>query len=385
MIHRSTHSGLILLICSFLLVPASVFSQSNVGKIYPPEWKKYHSGESGLDIIQLTSNHEVDCGLYLYNSGFNLKDSILVFASKRTGDMNLFDIDLRTGNIRQLTDGKKIKARGAAYSSATNEVYFGQGREVKALDVHTLRERTLYHIPAGYNIAASLSVNNDGSVIAFALLSKPTPDTKPDLYHSIITTVNTMSGYAHEVTKEDTYISHVVINPVDSTKILYCHEGSWDTVAQRMWYVNQDGTGKIALRKEENPALRVGHEYWFKDGKKVGYQIGKQDKKKYIGVLDITTKDYYEYPFAEDKHTQCNSRGNLFVGDGMPKDPSISLYRIDGNTLKRSVLFRHDSSYSGEDQHPHPVFSPDDKTIFFTTDREGDSNIYIIVLTKGWD
>ena len=128
--------------------------------------------------------------------------------------------------------------------------------------------------------------------------------------------------------------------------------------------------------------FRVGHEYWFRDGKKVGYQIGTTEKRKYIGILDIATNEYYEYPFADDKHTQCNSLGNLFVGDGMPKDPSISIYKIDGLKLKRTVLFRHDSSYKDEEQHPHPIFSPDDKTIFFTTDREGNSNIYIIALPK---
>ena len=359
------------------------FGQSLKGKTYPPEWKRFTSPESGLQVIQLTSDKELSCGLYFYNDCFNLKDSILVFASKRTGSMNLFTVDLRSGIIRQLTDGKKIKARGASYSAKRNEVFFGDDHVVKALDLLTLNERVLYEIPKGYNLAASLSVNTAGSMIAFALVKKPKGDVSMNegkVYNSTIVTINTVTGYAREVTKEESYISHVIINPVDTTKILYCHEGAWDTVAQRMWFVRSDGSGKAALRPEENPLLRVGHEYWFKDGNKVGYQIGTQEQRKYIGILDIATKEFKEYPYADDKHTQSNSKGTMFVGDGMPKHADISLYTVGGSKLQKKVLFRHGSSYADEDQHPHPMFSPDDTSVFFTSDRDGVSNIYIIPL-----
>ena len=363
--------------CNFAL------SQSLVGKTYPPEWKRFTSPESGLEVIQLTSDKNLSCGLYFYNPCFNLNDSILVFASKRTGSMNLFTVNLRNGVIRQLTDGDKIRARGATYSSNRNEAFFGDDRVVKALDLATLRERVLYNIPKGYNIAASLSSSEDGGMIAFAIVRKPKGDASllsDKLYNSIIVMVNTVTGYSHEVTREENYISHVLVNPVDTTKILYCHEGAWDTVAQRMWFVNSDGSGKCALRPEEDPVLRVGHEYWFKDGKHVGYQIGTQEKRKYIGILDIATKQFKEYPYADDKHTESNSRGTLLVGDGMPKHADISLYTIESGQAKQKVLFRHNSSYDDEEQHPHPQFSPDDKSIFFTSDRDGQSNIYIIPL-----
>ncbi len=358
------------------------FTQTLSGKTYPPEWKRFTSPESGLEVIQLTSDGNLNCGLYFYNDGFNLKDSVLVFASKRTGSMNLFTVDLRSGVIRQLTDGEKVRARGATYSAERNEVYFGDDRVVKALDIRTLKERTLYNIPKGFNIAASLSVNVDGSMIAFAVVKKPKNNASGigQPYQSIIVAVNTITGYSHEVTNEESYISHVLINPIDTMKILYCHEGAWDTVAQRMWFVYSNGSGKCALRPEEDPTLKVGHEYWFKDGKHVGYQIGKADKRKYIGVLDIDTKEYKEYPYADDKHTECNSTGTLFVGDGMPKHADISTYTLEGGKAKQKVLFRHNSSYADEEQHPHPRFSPDDKSVFFTSDKDGQSNIYIIPL-----
>lgn len=372
----------LLLLAALFGAHGFTLSQSLVGKTYPPEWKRFTSPESGLEVIQLTSDGNLNCGLYFYNDGFNLKDSMLVFASKRTGSMNLFTVDLRSGTIRQLTHGSKIRARGATYSAARNEVFFGDDRVVKALDVKTLKERILYNIPKGFTIAASLSVTADGSMIAFAVVKKPKNDAAGvgQPFQSTIIAVNTITGYAHEVTHEESYISHVLINPVDTTKILYCHEGAWDTVAQRMWLVNSDGTGKCALRPEEDPVLRVGHEYWFNDGKHVGYQIGKPDKRKYIGILDVATKEYIEYPYADDKHTESNSTGTMFVGDGMPKHADISIYTLEGGKTKQKVLYRHNSSYEDEEQHPHPRFSPDDKSVFFTTDRDGQSNIYIIPL-----
>ena len=374
----------------FFILLSSPFipAQKNSLATFPPEWKEIASENKNIKVIRLTSSKTMDCGLYFYNDGFNLEDSTLIFVSERCGKANLFLMNLRTGSIEQLTDEKKIKARGATYCAKQRMIYYSTDKEIKSYNTATKQIEVLFTIPDKYYTSASLSSTRDGKYIAFAELKKPSLSTGnknsgDTNYHSIIYIINTAAKTTDIVTKEDFYISHVVINPVDFTKIIYCHEGDWDTVKQRMWYINSDGSGKIPLRVEDDAKLRVGHEYWSHDGKQINYQIGKFDKRKYIGVIKAKDLNHYtEFPYADDKHTQQNSTGNLFLGDGMPKSPYISIYKKTGSTLEQTQLYKHNSSYSSEVSHPHPIFSPDNKSIYFTSDSEGNSDIYLVVLNS---
>jgi oligogalacturonide lyase len=90
---------------------------------------------------------------------------------------------------------------------------------------------------------------------------------------------------------------------------------------------------------------------------------------------------YVEYPTTySDGHTQANSTGDIFVGDGSDKEPFINLYRLNNGKLTGRHLWKHESSFSQQYWHPHPRFSPDDKYILFTSCRGGDGNVYLIKL-----
>ena len=87
-------------------------------------------------------------------------------------------------------------------------------------------------------------------------------------------------------------------------------------------------------------------------------------------------------------HLMSNHDGSLVVGDGAPhstgdiqlNDPFIWVFDIAAD--KQTAVCRHDSTWKvieGERQatHPHPSFSPDNRWVLFTSDKEGMPALYL--------
>lgn len=362
---------------------------SSKGKVYRSEHKIFTTPESGLEVIQLTTDPADDSALYFTGNSFVPLDNGLVFASRRTGTWNLFYLNLKNFSFVQLTDGSNISGIGAEVCAATREVFYRDGREIKAVHLKTLVERTITTVPEGYNVSAAVSVTAAGDALAVAISEIIPLTTKTDVIYSdmderfekrpwsaVLTGRTDGTGW-HEVARQKKWISHVLINPRDAGVILYCHEGKWDRVEQRLWLVNADGTGNRPLRPEETPELRIGHEFWFADGLHVGYQA--QDSTKRIGVANTRDGTYQEYvtPFS-DGHVQASPDGKLFVGDGSDRAPFLNLYRLENGRLTGGPIHRHGSSRSQQHWHPHPAFSPDGKFVIFTSSQEGNGNVYLI-------
>ena len=384
----------------FLFFSLPIFAQTgpvnSKGKQFPSEMKTFKSEESGLAVTQLTTDPSDDSGLYFTQNGFIPDEHRLIFTSKRTGRWNLFSMNLDDGTFIQLTDGRSIAGTGAAVSSRTKQIFFIDSSVVKALDLKTLKENDLYKIPAGYSIGSSLTITSDGKTLAFSInerivLATTTSKIYSDMDEKFekkpwcaVVSGNTDGTGWHEILREKKWISHTLINPQNGNQILFCHEGNWKQVEQRLWLVASDGTGNHMVRPEETPEIQIGHEFWFNDGIHIGYQCSiPKDKNKYIGIADAGTGSFIEYPTTfKDNHVQTNPGGTLFVGDGTDNDPFINLYRLENKKLAGTHIYRHGGSFSKQEYHPHPVFTPDGNFIFFTSSKDGNGNIYMIKIKE---
>jgi oligogalacturonide lyase len=385
---------LALSVCLGIGEPAVAAGKATLkGKVYPDEHKVLKAEESGFQVLQLTTNAADDSGLYFTNRSFVPDENGLVFTSKRTGAWNLFYMNLKTFTFVQLTDSKDISGTGAEVSPATHEVFYRDGFAIKAVHLKTLAERTLTTTPKGYNVGSAVSVTAAGKALAFSITERIALATKTNVIYSdmderfakrpwsaVWTGGADGSGW-HEIARQKKWISHTLISPENPDLILYCHEGRWNQVEQRMWLVNADGSHNRPLRPEEKPEIAIGHEYWFDDGIHVGYQVRYPKGKPMIGVADTRDGSYREYPTPySDSHTQASHQGDLFIGDGTEKEPFLNLYRLEGGKLTGRHIFRHGSSFSQQHWHPHPAFSPDDAYVLFTSCRAGNGDVYLIKL-----
>ena len=365
------------------------------GKVYPDEHKVIIAEESGYEVLQLTTNSADDSGLYFTSRSFVPDENGLVFTSRRTGAWNLFYMNLKTFTFVQLTDSKKISGTGAEVSPATHEVFYSEGRMIKAVHLKTLAERVVTTVPEGYSLGSALSVTASGKALAFSITTNLVLTTKTKVIYSdmdehfakrpwsAVLTGNADGSGWHEIARQEKWLSHTLISPQNPKLILYCHEGRWNQVEQRLWLVNADGSNIHPLRVEEKPEISIGHEFWFEDGIHVGYQVSYPKGPKMIGVADTRDGSVHEYqaPYT-DGHVQASHHGNLFVGDGSDKDPSLNLYQLADGKLTGRHIFKHGSSFSQQYWHPHPAFSPDDAYVLFTSCRAGNGDVYLIKLPR---
>ena len=369
----------------------SININAQKGRSFPTEWQKFTAAESGCEVIKLTTDTSDNCRLYFNNNPMVKSMNSIVFASKRTGYWNLFLISLQNGIITQLTDGKKIQARGASVSSLKEEVYFVSGKELKACNLRNYQERVLYTLPDSFLVSASLGINTAGSMLAMAITKKVGVavsklkhfDNAGEKYllhpESRIIVIATDGSMFKTVRTENNWLSHVLFNPLENNILLYCQEGPWQLVEQRMWICNINDTSiHYPLRKEEIPGIKIGHEFWFQDGKHVGYQVSSSTIKKGIGIADYRTGKFIEYDGAEDSHTETDITGKYFVGDGKNSNRVLCLYHLENNKLVKKVLIKHNGGFDNEYAHPHPSFIDDKGSVLYTSNADDNCNIYLI-------
>jgi oligogalacturonide lyase len=357
----------------------------------PAEWKEFPSLVSDYVVVQLTTHKAEDIRLYFYNDGYVPASNSMVFSSTRTGRDNLFLVSLDDGRITQITDGKRVQGGSAVVSIPKDEVYYFDSGVLCGANLSTFKTRKLgYVIPAGFSTSSSLTITEDGEWLGVGIVEStnsgkryPTDfdrmKAKMDAHPwSEILLIRTDGSEVRKVRREQQWISHVMVHPKNPQLVSYCHEGPWEIVDQRLWFINADGSNNHPVRVEARTDDRIGHEYWFSDGKRMGYQVSTDWPRKGVGILDIATERYKEYYNATDRHTNVNYGGDLFVGDGRTEIPWINLYTISGDSLLGRHLFRHDDDFKRSMDDPHPSFVGKSNDILFTSNRDGNTNIYLL-------
>ena len=271
------------------------------------------------------------------------------------------------------------------------EMYYMTENVMYAYDLLTLESRPLFKGPEGFNLESGL-VGADGkylyttaiedlskriytnlsaSYVGFEEFFRAKPDCR-------IIRVDLENGGGEVVWQDNCWIQHVNPSPTQPHMLTFCHEGPWDLVEQRMWTLDLN-TGKVnALRPRRMGNEQIGHEYWYADGIKVGYQVHKPGIGTYFGVIDYDGSNEYEglcIPFPSPDHIHSNDF-NLIVSDA---GNSIKLYRYNGVDFDEArTLCMHDGSFFNQNHHPYTRFSNDGKKILYNSNCSGYCNMYLV-------
>lgn len=302
--------------------------------------------------------------------------------------------------------------------------YFLQGDEICSVNRHG-EIRRLNRIPAG-QMTAFTHVSTDGR-----RLCVPTVDERAFAEESTADSgTNLVGGKRNEVIREkpahdidervrreqlsswlrvyDTadgreilcervpqaWITHVQFSPVNPNWILYNHEWPADCGIRRLWL--WDGATHRRLRSEGDDRHREDwtcHEMWEPDGAGIIYHGKFRDGTAFIGRVSPAGGDNVEIPLPAEYHryghfTAGTRRNDLLVSDGYwhpagePENEGwggewITLQRIDWarRTIAWIPLCRHHSLWDCQDSHPHPIFGPDEKSVYFTSNAGGGRSI----------
>ena len=361
---------------------------------YASEKREYKDRISGVHVTQLTDYFSNSYHEYFTNNGLWKNGTEYLFTSDRGNATNLYTINFESGEMNRLTDFTHADAKYLYFvndiNPTRNEIYYHFANKLYAYDLDNLESRFLYQAPEGFLLHGGL-VGADGkytyislqedltsriytslgaSYIGFAETCEAHPDCR-------ILRVDTETGKTEELWQEKCWIGHVNPSPTQPTLLTFCHEGPWDMVDQRLWFMDTRDCKPVMLRPRKVDKEGVGHEYWFEDGLRVGYQAHRPGVGSFFGVIDYDGKNEQEamcVPFPSPDHVHSVDF-NLIVSDS---GTAIKLYKNLGDRFDDArVLCMHDGSFYHQTNHPHPRMMPGAKQVLYNSNVSGYAQLYL--------
>ncbi len=366
--------------------------------------------------------------LYFTTSSLTTDDSRLFFISDRTGHPNLCVRDLGSGRDTLLTDNAEGFLKSYVYfdgtpyrgfgkasvslHSGSGTLYYIQGREIHKIGADG-RNKILAEYPFG-QMTGFTHVSADGKFLCVPttdaraldgdnqLSGKPAYDiderVRSEGLSSYLRVFDTDTG--REILCErvpDCWITHVQFSPRNSNLILYNHEWCSDGGIRRMWLF--DGTSHTRLRTENEGRSRndwASHEMWERDGSAIIYHGGFANGHSFIGRVKPDGTNVREIPlpanYTRYGHFTVGAL-NTLVSDGCYEEEGdmvkgggdwICMIQVDwDNGVAHWVpLCRNLSSWTSQDEHPHPIFDHANRYAYFTSDKEGKRAIYRVEVPR---
>ena len=397
------------------------------GTIYELQRKSEKDPMTGVEVIRLTDHRGNYDRPYFTTRQFDRAGRYTLFVSDFTGTSRaknpdapavgkigfgeLFLLELETGKALQVTEGEAIKMGHGAHAMMGpdgKKAYYYSNEQLKEVDLETLESRELMWIPNSYNFH-SLSITDDGRYLAFSVveemvlltsrfadpLSEAAPGARERFFKepgSLVIRYDTVTGTAEAVCGGHHRITHVSLMPSDGDRLLFCHDGPWH-LTQRMWTARASTDEVKPLVSQQYNLEGIVHEF-FTPGGRIGAQYSyryKPDMDFFLFAdlfvdFDGGNQERYYYPYLRPGHVSVNSRETLAAGDRamIRKDMkdserylSLIRYHSQDHRAEVSLLCAHDTS-GKKSAHVHPVFTPDDSHIVYSSDKEGRLNIYMV-------
>ena len=380
-----------------------------IGDITPAEWSVERDPDTGRTVRRLTDGRSNSYPIYYFTPSVTPDSRYLVVHSERSGEVQLYRIDLLTGEIGQLTDGHTRDAGWAVWCEwhldgiynhlsaihpVTGEVYYFEDDELRATHVPSFANRRIAKLPPGQMPIGQASFSPDGKLFAYihadeakfrALLAKREADTRVGRFswdrdhHQVfrnalgatLAVVETARGAQHTIVETDYHFHHVLF--VDDETLLLNHPKG----GAGMWIVGLDGRGIRHLRPADAPGahgVAVNHQVITARG--IAYEATGDDadgnRVTWMGMYDPRAHTFAEghVPIDGYAHVGSDPAGRFdFIENAGARHEILEVLPaklLDGPLETR--LLRRLSSPAHDDQrhHAHPFLGPDRKTLYFT-------------------
>jgi len=336
---------------------------------------------------------------------------ILISSNYSDGIYRHYLVDIESGEAQCLTDCENISTHFGELASDASHLLYVAGPELRKLDLRTLKYDTAYvqQEPWGGRSVYYGATSDHSRVVMVEMHNediipakngwdafRPQFEKKP---RCRLVQLNVTTGKWNVIHETRCWLGHPNYRP-DGRTIMFCHEGPWQLVDSRIWFINPDGTGLREGKKRapdkppgEGTGELWGHEFWLADSSKAGYIYFPQ---KYgvnatLRLLDPETLEETVWmPVSSYSHFITNRDASMIVGDGVAR-LTDALYLVDTCAQKEQVLCRHGSSMkpyvnpktghpNTQEVHPHPCFSPDNKKVVFSSDKDGSPAVYVVFI-----
>jgi oligogalacturonide lyase len=378
-------------------------------------------------VVNLTSGFDSADVFYFHQNVFTAAGDLMFFSGKRGNDEGYCVLNLRTGEIRQLTHqtGQHLVVLPRRRSAA-----FDRGDDVFLLNLDSGETRKIATVSHGLLAAgAGFGFTADESKLLFAYCDQLAEEhaqliaAKPKLDDPHLRRVDYVAAYEHmqrhnaiysididsgkvALVFQDTenhWLGHVQGSPTNPNLALFIHEGFVTVHIKNRLRLLDLTTGQVTMPRT-GPLEQDGitHEFWDRDGESVWYDISSAGA---LAHLDVKTGVETRYPYGGESvahaayggvtvaapkmpanrsvHYAIGPGGKWAVGDGFQHTNNwLCLYRLDQQdpqTQLVPVVHLCDFSPTWENPkaeyiEPNPHLTPDFKWVLFTAHLKGIAN-----------
>ena len=237
-----------------------------IGERYPSEMRTCRDPVSGLPVTQLTSSG-INVHMYFTDNAFDLSgERIFILSNRAAGGkgeiLNIFSLDLESGEMTRLTDEEDGIVIDAFTRTPDSEYigYIVRESTIRILNTVTGELKTIFHSPD--MVLHNLSFSCDKKTVGFVCdekLDGLIPNGGPNyagfrdkmfaLKKGVAARIGIDGKGYREVFRDTCWVNHFQFSPADPSLAMFCHEGPWNEVLQRIWLID--------METEEGRRIRV--------------------------------------------------------------------------------------------------------------------------------
>jgi oligogalacturonide lyase len=391
------------------------------GRKWPSEISTFTDEKTGRTIKQLTTTGNNVHMYFTENSFVQGKNEIIFQSDRASGEdkaphedpkYGLFRMNLDSGEIEQLSDEVVRSAHATTKTPDGELIAYTTDCEVKVLNTTTGETTTVYHESGNFSMGSVPSIAPNRRYVAFCRNEHTQSPIHyqganyggfKERFYAIkdgrITLSYIDGSGSFDVFKDTHQVGHFQFSPVDSTLGMFCHEGPWNLVTQRIWFLDFVSREVYpCYRQEEQDA--IGHEFWTQDGyvffdnRGLGHDGTITSDRTQAVVKEVAVNENTMIPFVGlmdrdgnlvrklDMPYYCNHyHGNpdstVLVGDDLD---DLVLIDISGEKATHQVLCNHKTSWHTQSSHCHPTWDWDGSRILYASDHGGRVQLYLIEL-----
>jgi oligogalacturonide lyase len=337
---------------------ASLLAAADKGRVLPTEARRYLDPSTEFPVDLLTDPAHASVHPHPYVRSIGRRGTFFLFSSDRGGGFQGYRYELRSGEIRQLTDAGALAASTLQILPEDRGFAYVDGRVLRAASFSGLRERDVYRIPDDWELGSGVTVALDG-VYAALVENKGT--------RSRLRLISMAKGTAITMVESEDAILHPIPRPRRAS-VLYQRDGM-------LWLVNYDGKNNQRLCPV-NTASGAAH--WSPDGRNVLYLAGSDRGVVLRERTPDTQQDRIVAPTSQFVNFARNADGSVFVGASGSLGSPYLLILV--RAVKRELAIGEHRAT--DPKTVAPILSPTSQRVYFQSDRHGKPAIHSIVLDK---
>lgn len=343
------------------LATAAAAAEGHKLATFPSDAKRYPDPATEIDVYRLTSPSYSSNLPEYYSRAIANNGSYLLFTCDRTGSPQVFRIDLKSAETRQLTDVEELDGATVTLTPDNRAFCYCAGRSLW-LATFGLKERELYRVPDGWDRAHGVTVGPDGTHAT--LIEAQTGASR-------LRMVSLVTGAARTVLESPVGMTDPLPRPYRA-QVLY--RGA----DRGLWLVNQDGQQNRQLKLAMG---QIAAALWASDGRTLLYLVFPEDHTQLHAIREHTPDTGTDKLIAKTSQFasfSANRDTSVFAGASENKaSPNVLLLlRVTGN---ERTLCEHKAT---QPSAVCPIFSPDSQRLYFQSDREGKSALYSMHIEK---